>query len=844
MTENTAKDIILDIIGRLRSRKARPDLENICHMALRKHSLSSKETEMMMNKLVEENIVIRVTYKGRTSYRNAAKCSKTRMHAELLNKKAATKLRSAIQSQCSFKINNNNNNNNNSNNSSNGNGSSCSSGGTANTTTTTTSTINNTSTTNTTTTATTATAISNNNHNNNSHNNTKCGKHSRNSVICNNNNNNNNSSNNNNTNTNNNSSNNNSNINHSNNNSSTNNSSFCTTTTTTATSTTTTTTTTTDACSGGTCVHTGGEDPLTDNGDFTGLGTSPVKPENHNNNNNSQDLVTTQILNHNGGGGAGGAGSDDGCNGEGCSNGTGGGGGEDNGNSGGVGAGVGAGDGVGDDGDGVSDVAGVTREQIELWWHAQGFEPALAKIDLGAVIQNELLAKNIERLPSGYFVLTASGSTTTTTCSAFLDKVASLPPAANNTTPSSLSLLATAATTTTTSSTTATKLPTPTPTATNPLSPSSHQLPNNNNNNNDKNDCSSFASRPSTLKSNDSSPSVANQGSLPPHTATTTTTDTIPADTKRRADLVGSMNGVCGALTDAKGRQSFGKNCLPKPPCKRGRPVSRRKKFLKTLGPDFQSELPVAIHGISKCDFCLRPASVSCGRQGGDGEEGDDEELLCCKDCNTKAHPSCMNYSPELALRAYQSPWQCHTCRVCSVCNNDSGNALAMLICDSCDKGFHLHCLYPPPTRGLSGQWVCNMCSKQDNKDYDNSRVVSPTHQLVSIKNESCTYGPPTPSDSPEPTFPEMPQDFSRKRSVYDGPYPDVTEFSIEDVVRFFQSKGFTKEAAAFSEQEIDGKSLLLMKRDDVLVGLRDYICLGPALKIFKHVERLQWASE
>ena len=38
--------------------------------------------------------------------------------------------------------------------------------------------------------------------------------------------------------------------------------------------------------------------------------------------------------------------------------------------------------------------------------------------------------------------------------------------------------------------------------------------------------------------------------------------------------------------------------------------------------------------------------------------------------------------------------------------------------------------------------------------------------------------------------------------------------------------------------QEIDGKSLLLMKRSDVLTGLS--IKLGPALKIHSHVARLQ----
>uniref|UniRef100_A0A0L8IFI3 PHD-type domain-containing protein n=1 Tax=Octopus bimaculoides TaxID=37653 RepID=A0A0L8IFI3_OCTBM len=264
-------------------------------------------------------------------------------------------------------------------------------------------------------------------------------------------------------------------------------------------------------------------------------------------------------------------------------------------------------------------------------------------------------------------------------------------------------------------------------------------------------------------------------------------------------------------------------------------------KFLKTHGPDFQAEMPVAIHGITKCDFCQRPPDMNCGNQ--------EEELLCCKDCNTKAHPSCMNYTPELALRVHQSPWQCPTCKP------------AMLVCYSCDKGFHVQCLYPPLDKSPSGElaiaghWVCSMCSKQDIKDNDSSKLVSSSEELMTIKKgcsvDRINWNPrrrkrwsANNGGALVRVLDSMQQDFPRKRNLYEGPYPDVTDYTIEDVVKFFKSKGFTKEASAFSEQEIDGKSLLLMKRDDVLVGLRDYICLGPALKIFKHVERLQWASE
>ncbi|TDH15954.1 hypothetical protein EPR50_G00014480 [Perca flavescens] len=64
-------------------------------------------------------------------------------------------------------------------------------------------------------------------------------------------------------------------------------------------------------------------------------------------------------------------------------------------------------------------------------------------------------------------------------------------------------------------------------------------------------------------------------------------------------------------------------------------------------------------------------------------------------------------------------------------------------------------------------------------------------------------------------------------------------DWTVSDVVSYFTTAGFPEQAAAFRTQEIDGKSLLLMQRNDVLTGLS--IRLGPALKIYeRHVKVLQ----
>ncbi|XP_039524953.1 sex comb on midleg-like protein 4 [Pimephales promelas] len=64
-------------------------------------------------------------------------------------------------------------------------------------------------------------------------------------------------------------------------------------------------------------------------------------------------------------------------------------------------------------------------------------------------------------------------------------------------------------------------------------------------------------------------------------------------------------------------------------------------------------------------------------------------------------------------------------------------------------------------------------------------------------------------------------------------------DWSVADVASYFTAAGFPEQALAFRTQEIDGKSLLLMQRNDVLTGLS--IRLGPALKIYeRHIKVLQ----
>ncbi|KAG7460280.1 hypothetical protein MATL_G00219660 [Megalops atlanticus] len=85
MSEPMYRDWILETIDSLRSRKARPDLERICRMVRRRHGSEPERTRSELERLIQEQTVLKVSYKGSISYRNAAKVQrKSRKKTEQL----------------------------------------------------------------------------------------------------------------------------------------------------------------------------------------------------------------------------------------------------------------------------------------------------------------------------------------------------------------------------------------------------------------------------------------------------------------------------------------------------------------------------------------------------------------------------------------------------------------------------------------------------------------------------------------------------------------------------------------------------------------------------------------
>lgn len=107
MVTNKEREIIIDAIRVLRSRRVRPSARKIAWYVRREHLLSEATTEAVLDELVESEDVLRVEYKGATSYRVAASWSKadlvrrrpTRTKVNVMNSEATCRaLRMAVES--------------------------------------------------------------------------------------------------------------------------------------------------------------------------------------------------------------------------------------------------------------------------------------------------------------------------------------------------------------------------------------------------------------------------------------------------------------------------------------------------------------------------------------------------------------------------------------------------------------------------------------------------------------------------------------------------------------------------------------------------------------------------
>ncbi|KAK8722069.1 hypothetical protein OTU49_012463, partial [Cherax quadricarinatus] len=105
--------------------------------------------------------------------------------------------------------------------------------------------------------------------------------------------------------------------------------------------------------------------------------------------------------------------------------------------------------------------------------------------------------------------------------------------------------------------------------------------------------------------------------------------------------------------------------------------------------------------------------------------------FIHCVSCGSSVHTQCLTLDMSASVRLCQQGWQCEDCKPCIVCRRTGSEVLgSLLICSSCDDGYHVCCVSPPlEQRPTTPSWCCSVCTKgpQGTNNSGRSNTASPT---------------------------------------------------------------------------------------------------------------------
>jgi len=229
-------------------------------------------------------------------------------------------------------------------------------------------------------------------------------------------------------------------------------------------------------------------------------------------------------------------------------------------------------------------------------------------------------------------------------------------------------------------------------------------------------------------------------------------------------------------------------------------------------------------------------------------DQGDlkNEKLISCEECHTTVHPTCLNYPEELTDQIYVQAWQCINCKTCFICRQ-AGSDDTLLFCDSCDLGYHMDCLSPPLLCKPQGRWECSTCASHTG--FTPTLPVNTGKLELALEQEFEAELPPLPPEIVGSAWQERGLNMvmasvssdllTWDHLPADDNIPDITSWSPARISQYLVQQGIQElHAKVFFDQELDGGSVLLMQRKDIVKGLG--LKLGPALKIFNRIKTLQ----
>ncbi|XP_055615892.1 integrator complex subunit 12 [Toxorhynchites rutilus septentrionalis] len=250
-------------------------------------------------------------------------------------------------------------------------------------------------------------------------------------------------------------------------------------------------------------------------------------------------------------------------------------------------------------------------------------------------------------------------------------------------------------------------------------------------------------------------------------------------------------------------------------------------------------------------------------------------KLIDCLSCSFRAHSKCLRAHPVFSKFPIQLNFRCFQCIECVVCGKllRGGN---LLFCCDCQNAFHKSC-HGPSTSDSSpnAPWICKRCTNENiSAKQSRSQNSAPplreaalenaddeAHQEFAgfsdneIRKDSLSISDGTGNDScsqPQTSQAEENEVAAAAVAANDSHtnqndedkfdprldnFEDVQNWSCDDVYRYFKHY-FPDYAHLFKEQEIDGSSLVLMRKSDVLSGFG--IKVGPAIFLYQRIVMMQ----
>ncbi|XP_055377366.1 histone acetyltransferase KAT6B [Condylostylus longicornis] len=251
--------------------------------------------------------------------------------------------------------------------------------------------------------------------------------------------------------------------------------------------------------------------------------------------------------------------------------------------------------------------------------------------------------------------------------------------------------------------------------------------------------------------------------------------------------------------------------------------------------------------------------------------------LANCNDCNLKAHIDCLKTKFE-DKKLLHVKWRCDNCKTCAICY-ETEEIGSLITCSVCINSYHITCHIPKVNVKTVNHedWRCTKCPAPSVSKQTTNPTVQTKPQILkpqtttakcnstpslSSENSSSSFSSVTAQqsvskkdtnivksaisdtvkttvkeESSEGSGTETKQNFDKNFQKFDlKEIPDISSWSCEKLSEFMK-KIFPYGAKLLREQDIDGQSLLLMTRKDVLsLNLK----LGPALRLYNFIVSLQ----